>query len=60
MAYAHRHGVNEHESKARRCVAAVNPRVIGAALDHDVASFHVDRGIVAQAYEGDMKVLKNL
>src|SRR6516162_10573201 len=41
-----RHGVDQHERDAGAPVAAIGPGVVGAALDHDVASLHLHRRTV--------------
>src|ERR1051326_5387224 len=43
---AERLGVKEHDGKARRFAAAIDPGVVGAALDHDVAGAQLHRGVV--------------
>src|SRR5262249_56365151 len=40
------HGIDQHEGDAGALVAAVGPGVVGAALDHHVASLHLHRRIV--------------
>jgi len=42
MTDAERLGVQEHDGEPRRDAAAVDPGVIGAALDHDVAGAQFD------------------
>src|SRR6266446_4129198 len=46
MADAQGHGIDQHEGKAGALIAAVGPGVMGAALNHDVASLHLHRRIV--------------
>src|ERR1700759_327683 len=46
VADAERLGIEQHDGEPRRLLAAIDPGVVGAALNHDVAGGQFDGGIV--------------
>src|SRR6202035_3305025 len=46
MADAERFGIEQHDGEPRRLLAAIDPGMIGAALDHDIASAQFYGGLI--------------